>query len=125
MKGNNKKRAKRLKKQVIKRDDKGRLLPGSILNPAGKPPSIYEIKSEIAHRTKDLNKLLDFIVGVVEDEKEKTNVKLKCAELLMAYALGRPQQLIDVQEKSINININRDDITSQDDSMYTIDIEDL
>ncbi len=110
-----------LKRKVINRDDKGRLLPGSRLNPKGRTPVPYLIRHEIAHRTNDLNMVLDWLVTTLTTSASTDNIKFKCSELLFNYALGKPLQMVDVESKQINIHINQED-TGEGDTILIDDI---
>ena len=104
-------------------------MPGTVANPAGRPPESFSISHEIANRTSDLNTLLDFAVESFNDEKIGMKHRIKLLEFLFNYALGKPKQMIDVTEKSISIIINQDRIEhgplSDDEEAVDVDIEDI
>jgi hypothetical protein len=76
---------------VVQRGDRGRLLPGSVLNPGGRPRGEIERVRELlgAHRDEFVATLL----GLVRSPNEQT--RLAALEIAFDRLLGRPPVAVD------------------------------
>lgn len=72
---------------LVKRDARGRVLPGQTLNPGGRPRAVRELLS-LARSA--VPRALELAVSFVEDERLDARVRLEAAKLLVSYGLGSP-----------------------------------
>lgn len=83
---------------IVTRDDKGRILPGSILNPEGMKKGSISFTTMIKNKLKELSpdnkvraeKIIDYII----DEAEAGNEVM--IKMIWAYIDGMPRQRIGV-----------------------------
>lgn len=80
-----------------RRDEKGRLLPGSSGNPGGL--SKWQRKLVKALESKAAPLAAELLVKVLGDEDGKYNIaeQLKAADIALKYAAPRPQQRVTVE----------------------------
>ena len=77
---------------IVKRDEKGRLLPGQSLNLGGRARRVKEL-TEMARR--EVPSAIEFAARLIADETADARVRLEAAKFVAAYGLGAPRRLED------------------------------
>lgn len=80
---------------IVKRDEKGRLLPGTSLNPGGRAKRVKEL-TEMARR--EVPAAIEFAARLIADETADVRVRLEAAKFVAAYGLGSPRRLDESDE---------------------------
>ena len=62
-------------------------------NPGGRKKLPQEFQKLAKEKSYDALKIL---CEIMENSNAKTDVRVKCAELIMAYGVGKPSQVIDM-----------------------------
>jgi hypothetical protein len=86
-----------MEKQV-KRDDKGKFLPGS--KALGGRPKGRMLSTLIRENTDDLRDIVQPLIDAYTDNSTKMSDRIKIAELLLAYAVGKPVQAIEMESNN-------------------------
>lgn len=107
----------------VKRDEKGRILPGHSLNPSGKSPRKYSdgkggylTKTELF--TQDLVEVYDLLLGVIRDDSEKTRDRVAAMKLVIEHGTGTPKHSVELttDDKTtgtvVNVDLNSDDVAT-------------
>jgi hypothetical protein len=77
--------------------------PGQSGNPAGRPSMPEELKVKIRA---EVPKVVDFWIATYGNEAESFQNRNKAAENLVAYAYGKPKEIIDMDINGGIQNIN-------------------
>jgi hypothetical protein len=77
----------------------GTVLPGTVLNPHGRPRNnLEELKRQYSHR------LLEFFEGLIELTKSSNeNVRLQASRSVIEWLVGKPQIAVDMTHKTLNL----------------------
>lgn len=75
---------------TLRRDEKGRFLKGHRMG--GRRPMPSEVKELFVGATVDA---ANYLISVVQDPTEKSDVRVKCAEIILNRAYGMPRQSLD------------------------------
>lgn len=84
-------------------------------NPKGRPKKIPELKILLAETLDDKNGGITAAKAIFLNLRNmaitrKDSIAIRAAELLLAYAYGRPKQQIDAEIKTVNIDRAADDV---------------
>lgn len=75
------------------RDAKGRILPGHTLNPGGKPKRVLELQQLALSESAASFKV---IIALRDNANEESRVRLAAAKLLIAYGIGEPPKVVEI-----------------------------
>src|SRR3954453_10669865 len=75
----------------VPRDPRGRMLPGTTLNPGGRPKAWKEFQQAVRERTPEALAILDKALKSRDPAQRRW-----AAEKVLAYAWGRPPQRVQV-----------------------------
>ena len=90
-----------LNSPTVRRNARGRLLPGARLNPGGRPVSgVTEIRARFSQR---LPEIFGRLMEMAMDNSQPPLAQLAAIRLVLDYLLGRPQ--VTVEATSVNVNI--------------------
>lgn len=78
-------------RQVSGRDSSGRILPGTSLNPEGRPKVDVAFRARARKAVDD--RVLDRWIAELENDGPEW---VKCSELLAAYGYGKPSQAVEI-----------------------------
>jgi hypothetical protein len=73
--------------------------PGQSGNPGGRTPIPKELKEKLSA---EAPRVLDFWINAYQDESLNWNYRNKAAENIVAYAYGKPKEILDVDISSRN-----------------------
>jgi len=100
---------------IVKRNEKGQLEKGSVLNPAGKPKGAKHISTLVFNALQNMSPKGDgkkwedlFVERILLEAINKGNPKVM--SLLWAYMDGQPQQGIDLTTGGESLNQASDDV---------------
>ena len=74
------------------RDSNGRFVKGTTGNPGGRPTRNEVAKDYLKAKTMPA---LELLVTTMEDPEAKPELRVRCAEILLDRALGKPTQPVD------------------------------
>lgn len=97
---------------VVKRDERGRILPGASLNPGGKRPGLRTIMAEVVDFRAVISMVADIAYGKLAPAA-RMNDRLKAAELLLAYQFGKPTQTLNLDDKTRPPSIDPKTLTTE------------
>ena len=78
---------------TVKRDLKGRLLPGVRLNPAGRSKALASVVEEARKHTADAIRVA---ASIMNDTKASSSSRIAAAELLLNRGWGKPTQSVEL-----------------------------
>jgi len=67
--------------------------PGQSGNPGGRTPIPKELKEKLSE---EAPRVLDFWINAYQDESLNWNYRNKAAENIVAYAYGKPKEILDM-----------------------------
>ena len=86
---------------TVRRNARGRLLPGARLNPGGRPISgVTEIRARFSRR---LPEIFDRLMEMAMDNSQPPLVQLAAIRLALDHLIGRPQISIDTVRTTVSI----------------------
>jgi hypothetical protein len=62
----------------------------------GSHAGLAKVARRLRKTTKDGKEVCDFLLGVMRDRTVRTSVRIQAAELIMAYAYGKPRETIEL-----------------------------
>lgn len=81
----------------VKRDERGRILPGRSLNPGGQPRAAVEVRALLEQNTV---KAAQRVIEMMDDADPK--IALAAANSILDRVLGRAKQAVEVQGPGVN-----------------------
>lgn len=80
---------------TVKRDEKGRVLPGQCLNKSGRPKKDKDIRQLILDKTKDLGTVFKTLLDIMNSKKASNKDRIASAKVLLEYSMGKPAQQVN------------------------------
>jgi hypothetical protein len=74
-------------------------VPGQSGNRLGQHGGLLNVAMRLRRATKDGKEVCDFLVGVLRDATERSAIRIQAAELILAYAYGKPRESIELIEE--------------------------
>lgn len=78
----------------VRRGPDGRLLPGSVLNPSGRPKTVKELAAKAAAHDEEA---LAVILSIMRNKRLKASDRLRAAEELLNRGYGRSPQAVTLK----------------------------
>jgi hypothetical protein len=88
---------------TVRRNARGRLLPGARLNPGGRPISgVSEIRARYSRRVPEI---FDALVEMATDNSQPPMVQLAAIRLALDHLLGKPPVAIDTTVAKVDVTV--------------------
>jgi hypothetical protein len=72
--------------------------PGISPNPLGQHYGLLEIAKRLRRESKNGREVVEFLMETLRDPTAGRRIRLQAAEVILAYAYGRPREVIELQE---------------------------